>query len=177
MTLIAFKKQLPEFATDTVKNIESLLNEQAVDDLSAKQIAEIALASAYATKQSDLISAIQQYAQKFVNEAEIEGVKIATSIMAMTNIYYRFIHIVSESEFKKLPAKLSTDKMANHSMDKVDFELCALAVSAINNCQLCIDSHINSLKKHGASFLSMQTAIRIAAVVNAAAQCCLISSK
>jgi alkyl hydroperoxide reductase subunit D len=175
MTLNTLKEQLGEFAKDTVLNISSLLNEQAVDDLSAKQIAEIALASAYATKQETLIQAVKEYAEKFLNETEINGVKIAASLMAMTNVYYRFIHIVSDSEFKTLPAKLRMNKMGDPGIEKVDFELCALAVSAINNCQLCIDSHISSLKKHEVSLIGIQTTVRIAAVMNAAAQSVVIN--
>jgi alkyl hydroperoxide reductase subunit D len=175
MLLEKFKEELSEFAKDTVLNIGSLLNEQDVDDLSAKQIAQIALASAYCTKQEVLIEAIQQYAEKFLNDTEVENVKVAASLMAMTNVYYRFIHIVSDPEFKTLPAKLRMNKMNSPSIDKIDFELCAIAVSAINNCQLCVDSHVSSLKKHGASILSIQTAVRIAAIMNAAAQSWVIN--
>lgn len=173
--LDTLKEQLGDFAKDTVLNISSLLNEQAVDDLSAKQIAEIALASAYTTKQETLIQAVKKYAEKFLNETEINGVKIAASLMAMTNVYYRFIHIVSDSEFKTLPAKLRMNKMSDPGIEKVDFELCSLAVSAINNCQLCVDSHVNSLKKHEVSLIGIQTAVRIAAVINAAAQSLVIN--
>ena len=170
MTLDEFKGKLAEFAKDTVLNMDSLLNEQAVDDLSAKQIASVALASAYTTKQEVLIETMREYASKFLNETEIEGVKTAASLMAMTNVYFRFVHIVSDPGFQALPAKLRMNKMTNSGLEQVDFELCSLAVSAINNCQLCIDSHVSGLKKQDVSILGIQTVVRVAAVVNAAAQ-------
>jgi len=39
---------------------------------------------------------------------------------------------------------------------------------------MCIDSHAKELEKHGASKLAIQSAIRIAAVINSAAQALFI---
>ena len=41
------------------------------------------------------------------------------------------------------------------------------AVSAVNGCGMCLDSHEAELRKHGVPTASIQTAIRIASVVNA----------
>ena len=48
-----------------------------------------------------------------------------------------------------------------------DFELWSLAVSAVNGCGMCLDSHEAELKKHGVPADRIQAALRIAAVVNA----------
>ncbi|MFN3608624.1 MAG: carboxymuconolactone decarboxylase family protein, partial [Hyphomonas sp.] len=53
---------------------------------------------------------------------------------------------------------------------KVDFELWSLAVSAINGCGMCLDAHEAELRKHGVTSEQIQAAIRIGAVVNAAAR-------
>ena len=52
---------------------------------------------------------------------------------------------------------------------KVDFELWCLAVSAINGCGVCIDSHENILRQAGLSAEQIQAAVRISAVVHAVA--------
>jgi alkyl hydroperoxide reductase subunit D len=57
--------------------------------------------------------------------------------------------------------------MANPGVEKVDFELWCTAVSAINGCGACLDSHEQELKKHGVVNTHIQTALRIGAVVNA----------
>ena len=57
--------------------------------------------------------------------------------------------------------------IANPGVEKTDFELWCTAVSAINGCGMCLDSHEAELKKHGMSAQAVQAAIRIAAVVNA----------
>ncbi len=67
--------------------------------------------------------------------------------MAMNNIYYRFVHLASNKEYQKMPAKLRMNFINNHNIDKLDFELCSLAVSAITGCGMCIDAHINQLEK------------------------------
>ena len=59
--------------------------------------------------------------------------------------------------------------MANPGCDKIDFELCSLAVSAINGCGMCMDSHEKTLRKHAISAQTVQSAVRIAAVVHAVA--------
>ena len=69
-----------------------------------------------------------------------------------------------------LPARLRMNLLANPGVDKADFELWSLAVSAVNGCGLCIDSHEVELRKHGLTSVQIQAAVRIAAVVNAVAQ-------
>jgi alkyl hydroperoxide reductase subunit D len=54
-------------------------------------------------------------------------------------------------------------------IDKVDFELFSLAVSAMNGCGMCIDSHEKVLRQHGIATDIIQTAARVAAVIKAAA--------
>ena len=89
--------------------------------------------------------------------------------MGMNNIYYRFVHLVGDPEYGTLRANLRMNAMANPGGDKVDFELASLAVSAINGCGMCLESHEKTLRKHGLSAQPIQSAARIAAVIHAAA--------
>jgi alkyl hydroperoxide reductase subunit D len=57
--------------------------------------------------------------------------------------------------------------LANPGVEKADFELWSLAVSAINGCGMCLDSHEAELKTHGVAAQQIQAALRIGAVVNA----------
>jgi alkyl hydroperoxide reductase subunit D len=59
--------------------------------------------------------------------------------------------------------------IANPGCPKIDFELASLAVSAINGCGKCVDSHEKTLKKHEVSAQAIQSAARIAAVIHAVA--------
>jgi alkyl hydroperoxide reductase subunit D len=64
-------------------------------------------------------------------------------------------------------ARLRMNIIANPGVEKTDFELWSLAVSAINGCDMCMDAHEGELKKRGLSNVAIQAALRIAAVVNA----------
>jgi alkyl hydroperoxide reductase subunit D len=66
-----------------------------------------------------------------------------------------------------MPARLRMNVIANPGVDKADFEFWSLAVSAVNGCGMCLDSHEAELKKHGVPAAQIQAALRIAAVVNA----------
>jgi alkyl hydroperoxide reductase subunit D len=127
------------------------------------------LASAYATKHTDLIKAAEVISAS-AGEKTVEAAKIASTIMAMNNVYYRFVHLNEDEEMSKLPARLRMNGMMNPGVEKVDFELMSIAVSAINGCGMCMKSHREVLQKHGVPNESIQHAVRIAAVTAATAQ-------
>lgn len=169
MTLVDIKASLPDYAKDLRLNLDSLLSEQGAPGLLRRQIAMIAFASAIASRNEILTAALAAEGAIHASEAELNGARSAAAIMAMNNIYYRFTHLVSEPEYGTLRANLRMNAIANPGCDKVDFELCSLAVSAINGCGMCVDSHEKTLRKHELTAQAIQSAVRIAAVVHAVA--------
>lgn len=167
MSIEQLKNNLPAHAKDIKLNLSSVLSVEGAPDLSQKQIDTIALAIAYALKDSTLQQALLNQVSDNLSEAEMAAAKAAATIMAMNNIYYRFVHMVSDKQFSTLPAKLRMNVLANPGIDKIDFELASLAVSAINGCGMCIDAHTAELKKADVSPVAIQSAVRIAAVLNA----------
>jgi alkyl hydroperoxide reductase subunit D len=93
----------------------------------------------------------------------------AAAIMAMNNVYYRFLHLVEDEEYSKLRAGLRMNVIANPGAARENFELWSLAVSAVNGCGKCITAHEKVLREAGVSREQIQAAVRIAAVVHAAA--------
>jgi alkyl hydroperoxide reductase subunit D len=89
--------------------------------------------------------------------------------MGMNNIYYRFMHLVDNDEYQKLPAKLRMNVIGNPGVDKTEFELYCLAVSAINGCGACVSSHEKIVRKGGISAEGVQSSVRIASVVHGVA--------
>ncbi len=170
MSIKELKSALPDYAKDIKLNLGSVLTEEGSAGLSQSQIAMIALGSAFATKDRFLIQGITESAETVLSEDEIDAVKSATTIMAMNNIYYRFTHLVSDKSYGTMPAKLRMNVIANPGIEKIDFELISLAVSAIEGCGLCVDSHVAVIAKHGVSKEGIQSSIRIAATLNAVAQ-------
>jgi len=68
-----------------------------------------------------------------------------------------------------MPARLRMNVIANPGVDKADFELWSLAVSAINGCGACIDAHENILNEAGVAATTIQTAVRFAAIIQSVA--------
>ncbi|KAK0339479.1 hypothetical protein LTR94_034363, partial [Friedmanniomyces endolithicus] len=89
--------------------------------------------------------------------------------MAMNNVYYRFTHLAGNQEYRNMPAKLRMNVIGAPGIDKIDFELFSLAVSAMNGCGMCIDAHEDVLKKHGVKAEVIQGAVRLGAVLAAVA--------
>lgn len=166
----ALRSGLGDYAKDTKNNLGSVLSEEGAPGLTQTQIYGIALASAYATKAPQVIEAVAADAGALLDASAVEAAKAAATVMAMNNIYYRFVHLVSDSEYGKMPAGLRMNILANPGIDKTDFELMSLAVSAINGCGMCIDAHVRQCEKGGVSKQGVQSSIRIASVINAAAQ-------
>jgi alkyl hydroperoxide reductase subunit D len=68
-----------------------------------------------------------------------------------------------------MPAKLRMNFIGSHGIAKEEFELFSIAVSAMNGCGMCIDSHERVLLQHGVKEDVIQAAVRIAAVMKALA--------
>lgn len=166
MSIQTLKSRIPDYAKDIKLNLSSLAGDETLD---TQKLWGTFLASAIATGNATVIAAIEEEAADNLSAAALDAAKSAASIMAMNNIYYRFAHIASNKEYATMPAKLRMNVIGNPGVDKVDFELWSLAVSAINGCGMCIDAHEAELRKHGLGSADIQTAVRIAATVNAVA--------
>lgn len=167
MALEALKDALPGYAKDLKLNLSSLERDTA---LTLQQAWGTWLASALATGVPAVIDAVAAEARGKLDPAAYDAAKTAAALMAMNNIYYRFLHLTSSGDYKTMPARLRMNAIANPGVDKVDFELWSIAVSAINGCGMCIDSHEKVLRDHGVEPPAIQQAVRIAAVVHAVAR-------
>jgi len=166
MTMESLKNALPEFAKDIKLNLSSLAAEES---LTQQQLYGAFLACAIATRQADVMAALENEVQGKLSETALTAARSAAVIMAMNNVYYRAVHIMSSREYHSMSAKLRMNILASHGVDKVDFELWSLAVSAVNGCGMCLDAHEAQLIKHDLTKEQIQVALRIAATINAAA--------
>ncbi len=171
----ALQEAIPDYAKDIRLNLSSALTKEGSPGLSEKQIAAAALASAYAAKSEPAAKSLYAHASEFLNESEINGVRSAAIIMAMNNVYYRFTHLVEDKDYASMPARLRMTVIASPGMDKLDFELASLAVSAINGCGACMEAHTRQAVKAGVTKEGVQSVVRIAAIVTAAAQAITIA--
>ena len=165
MSLEALRNRLPEYAKDQKLNLGSLATEPA---LTQQQRAGTIVVAALASRNPTVTRAILgEFAPQLSAEA-LTAAKAAASIMGMNNVYYRFTHLVPGT-YGTMPAKLRMNIMAKPGVEKADFELWSLAVSAINGCGMCMESHEKVVLAHGISKDAVQAAVRIASVVHAVA--------
>jgi alkyl hydroperoxide reductase subunit D len=166
MSLKDFADTLPDYAKDLRLNIGSLLSDQTLGD--ARKYGLI-LTCAHGTGYRPIVAAAEAEVAGKIDEATANAARAAAAVMAMNNVYYRFVHLASNPVYQTLPAKLRMNVIGAPGIDKADFELFSLAVSAQNGCGMCIDSHERVLTQHGVKSDTIQAAARIAAVIKAVA--------
>lgn len=169
MNLEQVKARMPEYARDIKLNLSTVLGGTGTPGLSAAQSLGTALACAVAAKSNALVEAVEGVAGDKLDPARRNAARAAAAVMAMNNVYYRFTHFVGDEEYRKLPARLRMNVIGNPGIDKAEFELYSLAVSAINGCEFCIQAHEKVVRDAGISREGVQSAARIAAVITAAA--------
>jgi len=146
-------------------NYSSLVRQNT--ELTPAQLWGTVVATAVATRSEVLTTAVIAHATEVLSPAVLDAAKAAAAIMGMNNIYYRFHHLTSNEKYATLPARLRMNVLRGHGAEVVDFELWCLAVSAVNACGKCVDSHEQVLREKGATEELINSAIRVSAVVHA----------
>ena len=166
MSLREFAESLPDYAKDIRLNLNSLAGDQTLND---QRKYGLLLITAHGSGYKPLVEAAEAECAPKLSPEAANAARAAAAIMAMNNVYYRFTHLASNKEYGTLPAKLRMNVIGAPGIDKADFELFCLAVSAQNGCGMCIDAHEKVLKGHGVAADVIHAAARIGAVMTAAA--------
>jgi alkyl hydroperoxide reductase subunit D len=164
MSLKDFSDSLPDYARDIRSNVEAILRDESLND---QRKYGLLLACAHGTGYKPIVGGGVLLATP--PPAPAHAARGAAAVMAMTNVYFRFVHLASNHEYAQMPARLRMNLIGSPGIAKVDFELFGLAVSAMNGCGLCIDSHEKMVRQHNVGPEVVQAAARIAAVLKAAA--------
>lgn len=156
---------LPPYAKDLKLNFSSLVKQNT--ELTPQQLWGTVVVAAIATRCSELTTEVIAEAESVLAPGPLDAAKAAAAIMGMNNIYYRFHHLTSNEKYATLPSRLRMNVLRGHSVEAVDFELWCLAVSAVNACGKCVDSHEKVLREKGATEELINAAIRVTAVIHA----------
>lgn len=163
----SLRQLLPDTAKDTRVNLGIVASATA---LSARQAHLVALACAAATGEARLIEATRGESAAHLDAAHVDAATAAATIMAMNNVYYRFVHFMGEgSDYGTMPARLRMQVIGKPGIDALDFELACLAVSAIGGCEKCVVSHERAIKERSGTKEQVHEAVRIASVIASAA--------
>jgi alkyl hydroperoxide reductase subunit D len=163
----ALRESFGEPAKDMKLNLGGI---GSSDYLDAEQIWGVALTCAYYLGDAKLLAALVADARAAgVSDALFEDAKAGANLMAMNTIYYRFRHLAHKEAYKTKPARLRMQWMARPKTNKANYEVMSIAIAALAGCEVCIQTHEASILQHGLSEDHVHDAVRIAAVVNAAA--------
>lgn len=150
-----------KYLKDLKINISNALK---YETLSAKESALLALSVAINEKRRSLEAALTTKAKEAgASEDEISETYACVSLLNVNNVFYRFRHFTKKEFYTTTPAGIKMGIMMNPILGKEFFELMSLGISALNGCELCINSHEESLIKLGTSQQRIYDAIRLSA--------------
>lgn len=164
MPLHALRDMIPAYARDIAQNLDSLMEETLLND---QQKWGCFLASAHGIGVAPVVRAVEAHAATVLSPEAMGAAKSAAAIMGMNNVYFRAVHLMQNQAYTALPVRLRMNVNRNPGVEKLDYELWTLAVSAINGCGACMDAHERTLREHAVPEVQVQAALRIGAVVHA----------
>ena len=166
MSIENLRGALPEYAKDQKLNLGSLTRST---ELSEQQLWGTLLASAAATRNEKVIAEIAEEAKEHLSEEAVEAAYGAATVMAMNNVAYRAKGWLGD-DYANVKFGLRMNIISKPGVEKADFELWSLAVSAINGCEHCAVAHANTVREEGVTKEQVWEAVKVAGVVQAVAQ-------
>ena len=164
--LEAIRAEIPDAAEELRLNLSTVLEAGL---LSPSERWGVAIAVALASRSPRLAEALVASRPEEVSAKTVEDAVAAASLMGMTNLLYRFRHLLGKPSYEHKPTRLRMQRRAKPATTAAAFELFSIAVSAVNACETCVRSHEATLLGHGTTEDQIHDAIRIASVVHGAA--------
>lgn len=166
MSIDNLKGALPEYAKDLKLNLSSIARSTVLNE---QQLWGTLLATASASKSATTLKEIAEDAGDTLSAEAYNAALGASSIMGMNNVFYRTKGYL-DGRYDDLRAGLRMNIIGNPGVDKVDFELWSLAVSAVNGCNHCLEAHEKTLRDAGVDREVIFESIRVASIVAGVAQ-------
>jgi len=167
MGIERLKARIPDHARDLRINLGVIAGVAA---LSPQQAWGTAVTAAITARNPEVVLAIEHAAAAHLSPEALSAARGAASIMAMTNVYYRFVHVMGEdSDYAQMPTRLRVQLIGKPGVELLDFELWCLAASSITGCEKCVRAHEASVRDQHGSFEQVHEAVRIAAVIHGVA--------
>jgi len=170
-SLDALRETFPEEFRDTKLNLQAVLGGE---NLSDSQAWGVALAAARFLRAPRLAAALEADIATGLGDAAavVSDATAAAGLMAMNTVYYRFRHMMAHAGkpgYADRPPRLRMQRMAKPASSALDFELMSLGCAALAGCEACLENHEAKIVAEGTSEEACHDAVRIAAVIAAAA--------
>jgi lipoyl-dependent peroxiredoxin subunit D len=160
-------RMLEEGESSYVRELKLNFNSALTSEhLNAKEVALMGLCIAANNLNQPLRSFFESLAKKegATSQEVAESIAVA-SLLSANNVLYRFRHFTQKEQYAKMPARMRMQIMAKPVTGKPFFELMSLAVSAVNGCEQCVNSHEDSLIKLDVPEVKIFDAVRIASIL------------
>lgn len=158
----ALRQTFPDYARDLKINLQNVFKQSS---LSTDQQWGVALSCAIAVGEPALMEAVHKDASAQCGAELLEDARAAAALMGMNNVFYRFRHFMGKESYEKLPARLRMQRLIKPATNRTDFELFSMAVSSINGCEACLQSHEHVVLEGGLTEQNVLDAIRIASTM------------
>jgi len=167
MTIATLRSALPDWAKDLSLNLSTLTR---ATTLTEQQQWGAFLAAAAATRNESVLVQVAEEARDHLSEQARSAALGAAAITAMNNVAYRTRHFLGgDYDNERVGLRMNIIGSAG-GVEKVDFELWSLTVSAINGCEKCVSSHDATARAEGLTTEQVWEAVRIAATIQGVAQ-------
>jgi len=165
-------QQLERSGTRFIKDLRvNFKNAMKSSNLDEKETALLGLSVAANATNDVLIGVFTRRAEEHGATAGEIGEAIAcASLLASNNVFYRFRHFVSKEKYTQMPARIKMNIMMKPVTGKEFFELMSIAISAVNGCEMCVNSHEESLMQLESTEERVFDAIRLASIVTSLAK-------
>jgi lipoyl-dependent peroxiredoxin subunit D len=165
-------QQLERSGTRFIKDLRvNFKNAMKSSNLDEKETALLGLSVAANATNDVLIGVFTRRAEEHGATAREIGEAIAcASLLASNNVFYRFRHFVSKEKYTQMPARIKMNIMMKPVTGKEFFELMSIAISAVNGCEMCVNSHEESLMQLESTEERVFDAIRLASIVTSLAK-------
>ena len=110
MSIDALRARLPEAFRDARLKLSALASEEVLAEPTKWGLL---LACAIATRNAEVRDAFAAEAAARLPEEVQQAARAAATVMAMNNVYYRAVHLASNNEYAKMPARLRMNVIAN----------------------------------------------------------------
>ncbi|EGD54012.1 alkyl hydroperoxide reductase [Gordonia neofelifaecis] len=161
MSIDNLKNALPEYAKDLKLNLSSISRTTVLNE---EQLWGSLLATAAATRNATVLREIADEAADNLSAEAYNAALGAASIMGMNNVFYRGRGFL-DGKYDDLRPGLRMNIIGNPGVDKVNFELWSLAVSAINGCEHCVGAHEAVVREGGQDREVVFEALKVASIV------------
>ncbi|MEQ8323986.1 MAG: carboxymuconolactone decarboxylase family protein [Vicingaceae bacterium] len=152
-----------KYLRDLKMNVKTVLKGEMLSD---KEISLLAYGACINEKSDTLAQFFKNRSTEHgASPEELSEVVSCTSLLSSNNVFYRFRHFTGKEEYQQVSARLRMSIMMNPVMGKEFFELISLAISAINGCEACVNSHEESLRALGTDPKRIFEAVRLVSVI------------